>query len=72
MTEFIGNLLDLPNRVRRGDFVLRLSEGISRGRTGRRVGKQRNCVFLATGENSLVQAAALIGLWKDGFVEATT
>ncbi len=56
--------LDAPATV--ASFLQRV------GRTGRRAGKQRNCLFLATNENSLVQAAALIGLWESGFVEATT
>jgi len=42
------------------------------GRTGRRAGMLRNCLFLATGDTALVHAAALIDLWKDGFVEAIT
>ena len=39
------------------------------GRTGRRPGVQPNCTFLATDDNSLVQAAALLRLYKRGFVE---
>lgn len=30
MSEYIKDLLDLPERVRRGDFVLRLSEGVQK------------------------------------------
>ena len=56
--------VDAPSTV--ASFLQRV------GRTGRRGGKRRNCLFLATGDNSLVQAAALISLWNDGFVEATT
>jgi ATP-dependent Lhr-like helicase len=39
------------------------------GRTGRRSGTKRNCLFLATSEESLLQAAAMVRLWKTGFVE---
>jgi ATP-dependent Lhr-like helicase len=39
------------------------------GRTGRRQGATRNCLFLATSDESLVRAAALIDLWNDGFIE---
>ena len=38
-------------------------------RTGRRPGASQNCLFLATSDDSLVRAAALIDLWNDGFVE---
>lgn len=40
------------------------------GRTGRRPDSVRNCTFLATDDESLVQAAALIRLFMRGFVEA--
>jgi ATP-dependent Lhr-like helicase len=39
------------------------------GRTGRRPGTRRNCLFLATSEDALVRAAALIDLWVEGYVE---
>ena len=39
------------------------------GRTGRRSGTIRNCLFLATSENALLRAAALLELWESGFVE---
>jgi ATP-dependent Lhr-like helicase len=39
------------------------------GRTGRRPGTQRNCLFLATSEESLLQTAAMVRLWKTGYVE---
>ncbi len=39
------------------------------GRTGRRAGTIRNCLFLATTEQSTLQAAGLIELWASGFVE---
>ncbi|MFF8788825.1 DEAD/DEAH box helicase [Streptomyces sp. NPDC015125] len=39
------------------------------GRTGRRSGSTRNCLFLATDENGLLGAAALLLLWSRGWVE---
>jgi ATP-dependent Lhr-like helicase len=53
--------IDAPGRV--ASFLQRM------GRTGRRSGTTRNCLFLATTENGLLQAAALIDLWRDGYVE---
>ena len=42
------------------------------GRTGRRAGTTRNCLFLATSEMELLQALALISLVLDGWVEPLT
>jgi ATP-dependent helicase Lhr and Lhr-like helicase len=42
------------------------------GRTGRRLGRTRNCLFLATSNDSLIQAAGLIDLWAHGFVDPIT
>ncbi|MFT4177043.1 MAG: helicase-related protein [Luteolibacter sp.] len=42
------------------------------GRTGRRSGALRNCLFLATSENALLRAGALLDLWESGFVEPVT
>lgn len=53
--------IDAPSTV--ASFLQRM------GRSGRRVDSKRNCLFLATSEQSLVQAAALIELWKTGYVE---
>ena len=39
------------------------------GRTGRRSGTKRNCLFLATSDDALLQAAAIIRLWADEFIE---
>src|SRR5262249_35474117 len=39
------------------------------GRTGRRPGTSRNCLFLATDDDSLLRAAALVGLWSEGYVD---
>jgi ATP-dependent Lhr-like helicase len=42
------------------------------GRTGRRPGMRRNCLFLATRDDALVQAAGLIDLWTAGYIEPMT
>jgi ATP-dependent helicase Lhr and Lhr-like helicase len=39
------------------------------GRAGRRSGTRRNCLFLTTNSDSLIRAAALLRLWKKGYVE---
>lgn len=39
------------------------------GRTGRRPGTVRNCLFLTTREDALLQAAGLLLLWSRGWVE---
>jgi ATP-dependent Lhr-like helicase len=62
----VGNLdrviqIDSPSTV--SSFLQRM------GRTGRRSDSVRNCLFLATKETALIQAAALIDLWADGYVE---
>jgi ATP-dependent Lhr-like helicase len=56
--------IDAPTRV--ASFLQRL------GRTGRRAGTRRNCLFLATNPHSLVRAAAIEKLWRDGWVEPVT
>jgi ATP-dependent Lhr-like helicase len=53
--------IDAPSTV--SSFLQRM------GRTGRRPGTARNCLFLATGEDSLLRAAGLIELWAGGYVE---
>src|SRR5690606_17937438 len=53
--------IDAPPKV--ASFLQRI------GRTGRRQGSSRNCLFLATNEAALLQAAAIIALWEEGFVE---
>jgi len=62
----VGNLdrviqIDSPTTV--SSFLQRM------GRTGRRTGALRNCLFLATRDDALVQAAGLIDLWAEGYVE---
>lgn len=42
------------------------------GRTGRRAGTFRNCLFLATSENALLRAGSLLELWASGYVESVT
>ena len=39
------------------------------GRTGRRAGTTRNCLFLATTREGFLRAGALIELWRRGYVE---
>jgi ATP-dependent helicase Lhr and Lhr-like helicase len=53
--------IDAPSTV--AAFLQRL------GRTGRRAGTRRNCLFLATDEDTLLRAAGLLRLWNDGYVE---
>ncbi|MCX6926390.1 MAG: DEAD/DEAH box helicase, partial [Verrucomicrobia bacterium] len=53
--------IDAPSKV--ASFLQRL------GRTGRRAGKSRNCLFLCTNEHSLLRGAALLHLWQQGYVE---
>ncbi|MFG2905832.1 DEAD/DEAH box helicase [Kitasatospora sp. NPDC048286] len=56
--------IDAPRTV--ASFLQRI------GRTGRRAGSVRNCLFLATEEETLLQAAGLLLLWGRGWVEAVT
>lgn len=53
--------IDAPSTV--ASFLQRI------GRTGRRLGSRRNCLFLATDRDALVRAAALVQLWAAGYVE---
>jgi len=39
------------------------------GRTGRRTGARSNCLFLATSDEGLLRAAAVLDLWGRGYVE---
>ncbi len=55
--------IDAPATV--SSFLQRL------GRTGRRQATRRNCLFLATSRESLLQASALLDLWRQGHVEPT-
>jgi ATP-dependent helicase Lhr and Lhr-like helicase len=42
------------------------------GRTGRRAGAQRNCLFLATDDEELLTALAVVTLWREGMVDPVT
>lgn len=53
--------IDAPRTV--SSFLQRL------GRTGRRSGSSRNALFLATDLDGLLDASALLALWRRGFVE---
>lgn len=53
--------IDAPSTV--ASFLQRL------GRTGRRPGSTRNCLFLALGDAGLLSAAALLLQWSRGWVE---
>ncbi|GIJ20361.1 DEAD/DEAH box helicase [Micromonospora lutea] len=54
--------LDAPRSV--AAFLQRI------GRTGRRPGSSRNCLFLALDSTGLLHACALALLWRQGWVEA--
>jgi ATP-dependent helicase Lhr and Lhr-like helicase len=53
--------IDAPSTV--SSFLQRM------GRTGRREGYTSNCLFLATTDEALLRATALVRLWATGFVE---
>ena len=53
--------IDAPGSV--SSFLQRM------GRTGRRSGSNRNCLFLATNEMTLLTTLAIVSLWKSGYVE---
>jgi ATP-dependent Lhr-like helicase len=42
------------------------------GRTGRRIGAQRNCLFLATDDEELLVALAVASLWREGVADPVT
>jgi ATP-dependent Lhr-like helicase len=54
--------IDSPSTV--GSFLQRM------GRSGRRAGGRRNCLFLATSDNALLSALGIVNLWLQGWVEA--
>jgi ATP-dependent helicase Lhr and Lhr-like helicase len=56
--------VDAPGTV--ASFLQRL------GRTGRRVGTTRNCLFLTIDRPALLRAAGLLSLWGEGWVEPVT
>lgn len=53
--------IDAPSTV--SSFMQRM------GRTGRRAGSTANCTFLATDSSALIQSAALLDLFEQGFIE---
>jgi ATP-dependent Lhr-like helicase len=53
--------IDAPRTV--ASFLQRI------GRSGRREGTRRNCLFLATRHDSLLRALGLVQLWSEGYVE---
>ncbi|QVL48765.1 MAG: DEAD/DEAH box helicase [Thiocapsa sp.] len=53
--------IDAPGTV--ASFLQRI------GRTGRRAGTARNCLFLITREEAFLPAVGLLQLWSEGFVE---
>jgi ATP-dependent Lhr-like helicase len=53
--------IDAPGTV--SSFLQRM------GRTGRRPGTRSNCLFLTTSDEGFLRAAALLDLWKSGYVE---
>ncbi len=53
--------IDAPSTV--SSFLQRM------GRTGRRAGTGSNCLFLATSDDGLLRAGALLDLWRSGYVE---
>jgi ATP-dependent Lhr-like helicase len=58
------------DRVIQVDAPARVSSFLQRmGRTGRRPGTRRNCLFLATTDEGLLRAAGLLRLWAVGHVE---
>ncbi|WNV90385.1 DEAD/DEAH box helicase [Umezawaea sp. Da 62-37] len=56
--------IDAPRTV--ASFLQRL------GRTGRRVGSDRNCLFLCLQQDAVLHAAGLLARWADGWVEPIT
>lgn len=59
------------------DYVLQINSPSSvasflqrMGRTGRRAGTNSNCTFLAVKDDAVLQAAAILQLHQDGFVES--
>lgn len=59
----LDHVLQIDSPAKVASFLQRL------GRTGRRTGTVPNCTFLATKETAVLQAAAVIRLFRAGFVE---
>ncbi|WP_252180108.1 DEAD/DEAH box helicase [Endozoicomonas sp. 4G] len=61
------------DRVIQIDSPFTVSSFLQRiGRTGRRAGTSRNCLFLVTKEDAFLRALALLQLWQSDFVEPVT
>lgn len=56
--------IDAPSTV--ASFLQRI------GRTGRRAGSSRNCLFLTTSDDAFLGALGLVRLWGQGYVEPAT
>ncbi|HJW55335.1 MAG TPA: DEAD/DEAH box helicase [Burkholderiaceae bacterium] len=56
--------IDSPSTV--SSFLQRM------GRTGRRSGSRRNCLFLTTSDEAFLLACAIIRLWREKYVEHIT
>ncbi|MBF0590315.1 MAG: DEAD/DEAH box helicase, partial [Magnetococcales bacterium] len=58
------------DRVIQMDAPYTVSSFLQRiGRTGRRTGSCRNCLFLATTEEAFLRTMGLMQLWREGYVE---
>nr|WP_299244204.1 DEAD/DEAH box helicase [uncultured Halomonas sp.] len=58
------------DRVIQVDAPYSVSSFLQRiGRTGRRAGLPRNCLFLATTEEAFLRSLGLLSLWRSGYVE---
>ncbi|MBF0127169.1 MAG: DEAD/DEAH box helicase [Magnetococcales bacterium] len=58
------------DRVIQIDAPFTVSSFLQRiGRTGRRTGSSRNCLFLTTSEDTFLRAMGLMRLWVEGYVE---
>ncbi|MBL8678388.1 MAG: DEAD/DEAH box helicase [Myxococcales bacterium] len=59
----LDNVLQIDSPSSVASFLQRM------GRSGRRAGTRPNCTILATDEDELWQSAALLRLWRRGYVE---
>ncbi|CCK30502.1 ATP-dependent helicase [Streptomyces davaonensis JCM 4913] len=59
----LDRVIQIDSPVSVASFLQRI------GRTGRRPGTVRNCLFLTTRKDTLLQAAGLLLLWSRGWVE---
>lgn len=59
----LGRVIQIDAQATVSGFLQRL------GRSGRRPGSTRNCLLLATYDDGLLRALALLRLWRKGYVE---